>query len=167
MAAFARAASVLGFAASLGTVVVGLTYVWNKHPQVALRWSSCSFESGPQWVDCNQAWSQVFGLVGFTLWTPLLVGLAGVSLHKPMLARVWGSTPSFLQYGLFLVFQGFFGDFAYCGKLGVAVGAASCGAGALSLVAHCQGEAAKDLGTRSVSGLTGESGSVCDSDFEK
>ncbi|CAK9116881.1 unnamed protein product [Durusdinium trenchii] len=131
----------LGRGSSQFTLVIGVVYMWYHHPKFALKYSECGWsdEAGSQWVDCNQEWASNFGMASLPFMTPLLVGLIGVFMYRPVLLQVQGFPRNFLQYGIWLVFQGIFANFGYCGKLGVMNGYFSVFVGILAFIGQITG----------------------------
>mmetsp|Transcript_87124 Transcript_87124/g.154194 ORF Transcript_87124/g.154194 Transcript_87124/m.154194 type:complete len:173 (-) Transcript_87124:95-613(-) len=110
---------------SVMTTVIGLIYIYYNLPKFDLKWASCGFTDPDEytsWVDCNQMWQNSWGVTALPAWTPLLMGVFGSMMKGPLLLQVVGFPKNFTQYGIFLIFQALFGDFGYCGKLGVMVG---------------------------------------------
>eukprot|EP00913_Durusdinium_trenchii_P003659 g3386.t1 len=89
----------LGRGSSQFTLVIGVVYMWYHHPKFALKYSECGWsdEAGSQWVDCNQEWASNFGMASLPFMTPLLVGLIGVFMYRPVLLQVQGFPRNFLQ----------------------------------------------------------------------
>ncbi|OLP91037.1 hypothetical protein AK812_SmicGene27315 [Symbiodinium microadriaticum] len=52
-------------------------------------------------------WQTSWGMTALPNYTALIIGIVGVAMYQPQ------------QYGIWLIVQGFVGDFGYCGKLGV------------------------------------------------
>eukprot|EP00913_Durusdinium_trenchii_P027368 g25675.t1 len=85
-------------------------------------------------TDCNQLWQNNFGMTAVPKYTALIFGLIGTAMLQPLAMQVCGFPRNFVQYGLFLWLQGFYGDFGYCGKLGVWVGCLSCFVGTVCFI---------------------------------
>jgi len=121
-------ASVTCLVASFCTVAIGVIYIGSKLWNANLRFGSCDvFEA-----DCNIMWRQVFTLrpdVVFSLWTPLLLGTHGVSIHfkqfqlSPFLEQLLPLT--YTHYAIFMVVSALFANAGYTGKCGVLAAALS------------------------------------------
>jgi len=131
----------LGRSSSQFTLIIGVVYWYYHHPKMHLKYSTCGWEdkAGSQWVDCNQEWASNFGMASLPFMTPLIVGLFGIFMYRPMLLQVHGFPKNFLQYSLFLLFQGLFANFGFCGKLGVLNGWFSVFVGILALFGQVLG----------------------------
>mmetsp|Transcript_80939 Transcript_80939/g.142782 ORF Transcript_80939/g.142782 Transcript_80939/m.142782 type:complete len:178 (+) Transcript_80939:67-600(+) len=127
-----------GLATSLFSLVIGLIYIKVHFPSFELKYSTCWFEDPDEyssWVDCNGQWASNWGMVGLPYWVPLIVGAIGTVMYRPLLLEVCGFPKNFLQFGIFQIFQGMFGNMGFCGKLGVVCGFASVSLGIVMIVA--------------------------------
>lgn len=128
--------AILGTITSALTVLIGLIYVYNKPPSFEYVWSDCTWTfPDKESTDCNMKWQSNWGVMCVLKYTPLIFGILGSAMFQPGMMQVVGFPRNFLQYGLFLWLQGFYGDMGYCGKLGVIVGFLSCIVGTICLVA--------------------------------
>ncbi|CAK9009233.1 unnamed protein product [Durusdinium trenchii] len=127
--------SICGTITSVLTIIIGLIYVANKPPKFIYYWNTCSWvmDSATS-TDCNQLWQNNFGMTAVPKYTALIFGLIGTAMLQPLAMQVCGFPRNFVQYGLFLWLQGFYGDFGYCGKLGVWVGCLSCFVGTVCFI---------------------------------
>eukprot|EP00933_Yihiella_yeosuensis_P064944 TRINITY_DN6850_c0_g2_i1.p1 TRINITY_DN6850_c0_g2~~TRINITY_DN6850_c0_g2_i1.p1 ORF type:complete len:180 (+),score=43.52 TRINITY_DN6850_c0_g2_i1:45-584(+) len=131
-----------GTVTSVATIVIGLIYLYNKPPSFPLKWD-CPWKNPDEytyWVDCNQQWSTSWGMVGLPKWCALLVGIGGTAMVSPGALEVVGFPKNCIQYACFLVFQAFFANFGFCGKIGVAVGYVSCAVALVALAAGAMDE---------------------------
>jgi len=120
------------------TVIIGLIYLYNKPPSFSYSWSDCTWTFPTKdSTDCNQLWQINWGMTAVPNYTPLIFGALGSMMFQPGMMQVVGFPRNFLQYGLFLWVQGFYGDMGYCGKLGVILGFLSCAIGTICFVAAC------------------------------
>merc|ERR1719210_705935 len=99
--------------------------------------------------DCNQEWRGLFTLrpnVLFDVWTPLLFGILGTSIHVHNLRFCfffeWLLPRSYVQYAFFMLTTALIADFGYCGKAGVIVGAVSVVSFVLCIIVRLTGESA-------------------------
>ncbi|CAE7929114.1 unnamed protein product, partial [Symbiodinium sp. KB8] len=131
----------LGLASSLFTTIIGIVYTWYHHPVLQLKWSECGWSdtAATKWVDCNSEWASNFGMAQLPSLVPLLMGIFGTFMYRPMLLQVGGFPKNFVQYAVWLLFQGMFANFGYCGKLGVINGWFSIILAVASLVAEVTG----------------------------
>mmetsp|Transcript_17519 Transcript_17519/g.32963 ORF Transcript_17519/g.32963 Transcript_17519/m.32963 type:complete len:219 (-) Transcript_17519:120-776(-) len=123
---------------SVLTVIIGLIYAAAKPPTLKFKWSECGWTNPDEytlWVDCNQQWQSSWGMTALPNYTPLILGIIGVAMWEPSSMEVFGFPRNFWQYGIFLILQGFVGDFGYCSKFGVVVGYLSCILGGICFVA--------------------------------
>eukprot|EP00928_Gymnodinium_smaydae_P000197 TRINITY_DN10071_c0_g1_i2.p2 TRINITY_DN10071_c0_g1~~TRINITY_DN10071_c0_g1_i2.p2 ORF type:complete len:175 (-),score=42.05 TRINITY_DN10071_c0_g1_i2:30-554(-) len=114
-----------GLFVSVFTTIIGLIYIQQKGLKWKLEWSECGWENKGQyelWVDCNQNWTNSFGVVGMVFWFPLYIGLAGLYVQRAPLLKA-PFPRKFAHYGAFLVFNASYANFAYCGRLGIVCGA--------------------------------------------
>uniref|UniRef100_A0A7S2LS79 Transmembrane protein n=1 Tax=Zooxanthella nutricula TaxID=1333877 RepID=A0A7S2LS79_9DINO len=135
--------SCLCFLASFCTLVLGVAYLILKLERVTVRFDRC----GAIEADCNAGWRSVFSLapdVLFTIWTPLVLGLLGASVHAYSLPLnhffTWLLPTNYVQYAFFQLATALFGNFGYCGKLGVFVGALSVLSCVVCVIARLMGE---------------------------
>eukprot|EP00930_Biecheleria_cincta_P027837 TRINITY_DN19476_c0_g1_i1.p1 TRINITY_DN19476_c0_g1~~TRINITY_DN19476_c0_g1_i1.p1 ORF type:complete len:171 (-),score=32.08 TRINITY_DN19476_c0_g1_i1:115-627(-) len=128
-----------GLLTGIVSVIEGLIYLYWHPPSFLLNFSSCYFEDPNDytyWVDCNSTWANNWGFMSVQArWQPMLWGVFAAMMSSPGLLEVFGFPKNFLQYGIFLVLKGIFGDMGYCGKLGVANGFFSVGLGLVMMVA--------------------------------
>lgn len=156
MGALGQGVALCGFATCIGTVILGVIYLAIAWPEdIALRWSDCSWvpeskhlKDVTRWANCNTAnnyvqgqtsWSAFFSVIGILPAEPLIFGLFGSFMHRPCLLQVFGFPRNFLQYGMFMVLQALFGNFSYCGKLGVVMGYCSLAVACMSFVCQALG----------------------------
>ncbi|CAJ1426398.1 unnamed protein product [Effrenium voratum] len=126
--------AIAGSITSLLTVLIGFIYIYNKPPSFQFSWSDCTWSFPDKYsTDCNQLWQNNWGMTALPNYTPLLIGIFGAMMFQPGVMQVCGFPRNFLQYGLFLIVQGFVGDMGFCGKLGVAVGVLSTILGVICL----------------------------------
>ncbi|CAE8595691.1 unnamed protein product [Polarella glacialis] len=158
-AEIANVVSFLGLGTSLFTIILGLVYVWYHPPSFKLMWDECGWTDPDEytlWVDCNASWTSSWGLTGLPKFVPLLMGITGSVMHRPVLLQVMGFPKNFLQYGIWLIVQGIFANFGYDGKLGVINGWLSIFLGFTCVVCQVFG-----LKTDRMLELTGESALNC------
>lgn len=79
----------LGLASSLFTTIIGIVYTWYHHPVLQLKWSECGWSdtAATKWVDCNSEWASNFGMAQLPSLVPLLMGIFGTFMYRPMLLQ--------------------------------------------------------------------------------
>eukprot|EP00931_Biecheleriopsis_adriatica_P118707 TRINITY_DN9404_c0_g2_i1.p1 TRINITY_DN9404_c0_g2~~TRINITY_DN9404_c0_g2_i1.p1 ORF type:complete len:353 (-),score=57.46 TRINITY_DN9404_c0_g2_i1:81-1139(-) len=166
--------AIAGFFSSVSSLIVVVIWWWPHRPSLSLKFSSCSFEDNPDegtvWTDCNAAWSDYFGTNGPTQWCPLGIALGGCFMIQPQLMEVVGFPRNFLQYGVFLIFQGLFANIGYSGKLGVISGFISIGLGLVCIVVSAfkvKSSRMMSLGSVSREADSEESGSEAEKDVKE
>eukprot|EP00440_Ansanella_granifera_P025970 gb/GFBE01028196.1/.p1 GENE.gb/GFBE01028196.1/~~gb/GFBE01028196.1/.p1 ORF type:complete len:167 (+),score=42.73 gb/GFBE01028196.1/:1-501(+) len=114
----------VGVFSSVLTFVLGIIHIYVKPPSFKLHFKSCGWADDDMttWVDCNSEWQNNWGLTAVPGWCPLFVGAFGAMMLRPGIMQVCGFPRNFLQYGFWLIFQAFFSDFGYGGKIGVVTG---------------------------------------------
>ncbi|CAE7349597.1 BIP5 [Symbiodinium sp. CCMP2592] len=130
--------AIAGTLVSVMTVIIGLIYAAAKPPSFEWKWSDCPWSNPDEytlWVDCNNKWQTSWGMTALPNYTALIIGIIGVAMYQPQTLEVVGFPRNMLQYGIWLIVQGFVGDFGYCGKLGVVTGYVSCILGVICIVA--------------------------------
>mmetsp|Transcript_79102 Transcript_79102/g.228750 ORF Transcript_79102/g.228750 Transcript_79102/m.228750 type:complete len:154 (+) Transcript_79102:67-528(+) len=144
--------SCLCFVASVCTLVLGAIYVMLKLDGMHLRFDSCGWMQD----DCNKNWREFFSFrpnVLFDVWTPLLVGILGTSVHvnglKVCFLFEWLLPRTYVHYAFFMLVTAFFANFGYCGQVGVLIGVFSLCSAAMCVLAHLMREGSiKVLQTR-------------------
>lgn len=135
-------ASVTCLVASICTAAIGMIYIVSKAFNANLEFGACSlFEP-----DCNRTWREVFSLrprIIFSLWTPLLFGLLGVSVHfKPVQLSPFSELllpTTYTHYAVFMVVSALFANAGYTGKCGVLMAGFSIIAAILCIIARLLG----------------------------
>mmetsp|Transcript_15065 Transcript_15065/g.38255 ORF Transcript_15065/g.38255 Transcript_15065/m.38255 type:complete len:156 (+) Transcript_15065:98-565(+) len=135
--------SCICFIASLCTLVVGILYLILRLEDQHIELEHCGFLQ----EDCNDHWRELFSLkpsVVFDVWTPLIFGILGSSIHIKSLRLnhlfEWIIPHDYVQYAFFMLVTALFADFGYCGQFGVLVGALSVVGTFMCIVARLMGE---------------------------
>mmetsp|Transcript_90711 Transcript_90711/g.234225 ORF Transcript_90711/g.234225 Transcript_90711/m.234225 type:complete len:156 (-) Transcript_90711:323-790(-) len=144
--------SAVSFVASMLTLAVGVIYLILKLENASVHFYDCGFVT----ADCNDPWRRVFTLspiVLLDLWTPVIMGLLGITIHirSLLICNIEESLlpHNYVQYGFFMLVTALCGNFGYCGKFGVLVGILSSISVFLCIMAKLMGESlVKALQTR-------------------
>mmetsp|Transcript_62864 Transcript_62864/g.158721 ORF Transcript_62864/g.158721 Transcript_62864/m.158721 type:complete len:156 (-) Transcript_62864:234-701(-) len=131
------------FIASLCTLLAGILYIILRLEHMHVHFEHCGFLQ----EDCNKWWRKLFTLRPnylFDVWTPLIIGILGSSIHIQSLrfASFFESLlpQNYVQYAFFMLLTALFANFGYCGQFGVLVGALSTLGFLLCVIARFMGE---------------------------
>merc|ERR1719461_2209898 len=144
--------SLICFLGSLCTLVVGILYLILRLEDLRLEFDGCSFLE----EDCNRRWRDLFSLrpnILFDVWTPLLFGILGTSIHLHSLRFnhffELVIPNNYIQYAAFMLVTALFANFGYCGQFGVLVGFTSVLGFVMCIMARLMGESwVKQLHTK-------------------
>mmetsp|Transcript_26513 Transcript_26513/g.76449 ORF Transcript_26513/g.76449 Transcript_26513/m.76449 type:complete len:156 (-) Transcript_26513:146-613(-) len=140
--------SCLCFIASLFTTLQGIAYLILRLEGLDMRWEECSFFE----QDCNYPWRGIFSFrpnILFDVWTPLLLGVLGMSIHVMALrfcALFQSLLPAtYIHYAFFMAITALFGNVGYIGQCGVIIAILSGVAVLFCILARLLGEGSVKL----------------------
>eukprot|EP00928_Gymnodinium_smaydae_P013325 TRINITY_DN14870_c0_g3_i1.p1 TRINITY_DN14870_c0_g3~~TRINITY_DN14870_c0_g3_i1.p1 ORF type:complete len:179 (+),score=23.85 TRINITY_DN14870_c0_g3_i1:71-538(+) len=136
-------ASCVSFIASACTLSLGLAYIVLRIESLDFHFQKCGFFE----EDCNDHWRGIFTLrpnVLLDVWTPVLIGILGLSVHVTRLrfcqCFAWVLPADYVQYAVFMFVTALFANVGYCGQCGIIVGAVSAFACTLCIIARLVGD---------------------------